>query len=102
MSNVTSRIQNVIGGLNSPATLSQLNAASVAIGQNGLLNNYKLAESVDNLAGKIDAIDPDNFGTTFNQYNNSPKALSTATIYRQTKNQISLARSRVNKNNRNQ
>lgn len=102
MGNVTSRIQNVIGGMNSPATLSQLNAASVAIGQNGLSNNYKLAESVDNLASKIDAIDPDNFGTTFNQYNNSPKALSTATIYRQTKNQISLARSRVNKNSKKQ
>lgn len=29
---------------------------------------------------------------TFNQYNNSPKALSSAEIYRQTKNQLSLAK----------
>ena len=29
---------------------------------------------------------------TFNQYNNSPKALSQATIYRQTKNQLSVAK----------
>ena len=31
-------------------------------------------------------------GPTFNQYNNSPAALSTADIYRQTKNQLSTAR----------
>lgn len=30
--------------------------------------------------------------TIFNQYNNSPKALSPATIYRQTKNQLSIAK----------
>jgi hypothetical protein len=30
--------------------------------------------------------------TTYNQYNNSPKALSSAEIYRQTKNQLSVAK----------
>lgn len=34
---------------------------------------------------------------TFNQYNNSPKALSEATIYRQTKNQISTAKGALKK-----
>jgi tape measure domain-containing protein len=31
-------------------------------------------------------------GVTFNQYNNSPKALSAAEVYRQTKNQLSVAK----------
>lgn len=38
-----------------------------------------------------------NSGFSFTQNNYSPKALSTATIYRQTRNQISLARDRTNK-----
>lgn len=40
-----------------------------------------------------DVVDPQNGSAfTFNQYNSSPKALSTADIYRQTKNQLSIAR----------
>lgn len=35
---------------------------------------------------------------TYNQYNNSPKALSTADIYRQTKNQLSVTKGVVTKN----
>jgi tape measure domain-containing protein len=36
---------------------------------------------------------------TFNQYNNSPKALSSADIYRQTKNQLSVAKGALADNN---
>ena len=85
--------------------MGTVDSINSALGQNGVGSAAVMANmknSIDTLAGKIDAIDPDNFGTTFNQYNNSPKALSTATIYRQTKNQISLARSRVNKNSKKQ
>lgn len=98
---VTSRIQSMMGGASaSSMTMGQLNSVSSMIGQNGS-NYYKvseLASSITKLGEKIDKIDTDNLGTTFNQYNTSPKALSTADIYRQTKNQISLAKSRVGKN----
>ena len=55
----------------------------------------KMQSSIDNLANKISELDTSNAGT-FVQNNYSPKALSTATIYRQTKNQISLARNKPN------
>jgi hypothetical protein len=35
---------------------------------------------------------------TFNQYNNSPKALSSADIYRQTNNQLSVAKNALSTN----
>jgi tape measure domain-containing protein len=37
-------------------------------------------------------ITPDKTNVTFNQYNTSPQSLSAATIYRQTKNQLSIAK----------
>lgn len=40
---------------------------------------------------------PGNNGLTFNQYNNSPKALTPAEIYRQTKNQLSVAKGALTK-----
>lgn len=39
-----------------------------------------------------DNVNPEKASLTFNQYNSSPKALSEAEIYRQTKNQISVAK----------
>ena len=97
---VTSRIQSMMGGASaSSMTMGQLNSVSSMIGQNGS-NYYKvseLASSITKLGEKIDKIDTDNLGTTFNQYNTSPKALSSADIYRQTRNQLSLAKGRVNK-----
>ena len=52
----------------------------------------KITEAISKLSDKIDTLDAGS--TTFNQYNTSPKALSTADIYRQTRNQISMAKSR--------
>lgn len=51
--------------------------------QSGFQTNQELAEESSSESG-------DNF--TFNQYNNSPKTLSSAEIYRQTKNQLSKAK----------
>lgn len=50
-------------------------------------NDYS---SNQNAREEMAMVGSDNF--TFNQTNNSPKALSEATIYRQTKNQISIAK----------
>ena len=61
----------------------------------GISTMSKMQSSIDNLANKISELDTSNAGT-FVQNNYSPKALSTATIYRQTKNQISLARNKPN------
>lgn len=71
------------------------------IGQNGSNSNYgnsiRVSNAIDRLSNKIDSIDPSNFGVTYQQNNYSPKALSTADIYRKTKSQIS--RYRVNNSN---
>ena len=63
------------------------------IGQNGLSSSYgnsvRVSAAIDRLSNKIDSIDPDNFGVTYQQNNYSPKALSTAEIYRKTNSQLS-------------
>lgn len=51
-----------------------------------------LKESIDKLSSKIDEID--NLGVTYQQNNYSPKALSTAEIYRKTKSQLSVYKSK--------
>lgn len=59
------------------------------------LNKAKLAYDgyqQNQVAVTDQALAKKNDGVTFNQYNNSPKALSPATIYRQTKNQLSVAK----------
>ena len=70
------------------------------IGQNGSNSNYgnsiRVSNAIDRLSNKIDSIDPSNFGVTYQQNNYSPKALSTAEIYRKTKSQLSRYK---NKNN---
>ena len=50
-------------------------------------NRGTLKESIDKLSSKIDKID--NLGVTYQQNNYSPKALSSAEIYRKTKSQLS-------------
>ena len=78
--------------------LNRIDSVGASIGQNGVTSSTaKLSDAVKTLSNKIDSIDPNNFGVTYQQNNYSPKALSTATIYRQTKNQISLARNRNGK-----
>lgn len=82
---------------NSPSVEVLGNLASInsRIGQNGVLtSNAMLMDSVNGLANKLDALEAENFGVVYNQYNNSPKALDAGTIYRQTKNQLSLAKSK--------
>lgn len=78
--------------------LNKIDSVGASIGQNGVNSSAaKLSDAVKTLSNKIDSIDPNNFGVTYQQNNYSPKALSTATIYRQTKNQISLARNKNGK-----
>ena len=78
--------------------LNRIDSVGASIGQNGVTSSTaKLSDAVKTLSNKIDSIDPNNFGVTYQQNNYSPKALSTATIYRQTKNQISLARNKNGK-----
>jgi hypothetical protein len=55
-------------------------------------NRGTLKESIDKLSSKIDKID--NLGVTYQQNNYSPKALSTAEIYRKTKSQLSVYKSK--------
>ena len=88
------------GGMNlSQGALASASSISRFDGQNGMNSGaYQIKEAVNKLSDKIDMLDVG--ATIFNQYNTSPKALSTADIYRQTKNQISLARAKVNKNNK--
>lgn len=74
------------------------NIDSVGANFKGSSTSSAMDNMADKLADKIDSIETGN--TTFNQNNYSPKALSTADIYRQTKNQISLARDKVGKNTR--
>lgn len=83
------------GSLLSNATLNTIDRVASQFGQNGV--NSKLSGAIDKLSSKLDAFDTDNLGSTYNQYNYSPKALSTAEIYRKTKSQIS--RYRVNSSN---
>ena len=65
------------------------------ISQNGANSSMvSLREAIDNLGNKIDSIDPENFGVTYQQNNYSPKALSSAEIYRKTKSQLSKYKSK--------
>ena len=85
------------GGMNlSQGALASASSISRFDGQNGMNSGaYQIKEAVNKLSDKIDTLDAGS--TTFNQYNSSPKALSTADIYRQTKNQISLSKSKLGK-----
>ena len=67
------------------------------ISQNGTnMSMVSLRDAIDNLGNKIDSIDPENFGVTYQQNNYSPKALSSAEIYRKTKSQLSKYKSHYN------
>ena len=89
------QLQSQYGSAPSDETLNTVANLNASIGQNGVNSSAaKLSDAVKTLSNKIDSIDPNNFGVTYQQNNYSPKALSTATIYRQTKNQISLARNK--------
>ena len=77
--------------------LGRISSVTNAMSQNGGGSSALIRESIDRLSNKIDSIDPSNFGVTYQQNNYSPKALSTADIYRKTKSQIS--RYRVNNSN---
>lgn len=75
--------------------MDTVNSISSSMSQNGVKNEAtELTDAVKMLTDKVDSINPDNFGVTYQQNNYSPKALSTATIYRQTKNQISMAKTK--------
>lgn len=90
-----SALQSSASSMLSSDVLGTVDTINATMSQNGAgLAESKLTAAVDKLTNKVDSINPDNFGVTYQQINNSPKALSTATIYRQTKNQISLARSK--------
>jgi hypothetical protein len=75
-------------GFGDLSTLSKSQLASVS-------TNKATSISSDNAAAAATlAVDTSGQGTTFSftQYNTSPKALSTADIYRQTKNQLSTVK----------
>ena len=92
---VQSKLSISSGSMLTDSVLGKIDSISSALGQNGSdYGTQSVASAVDRLGAKIDSIDPDNFGVTYQQNNYSPKALSTATIYRQTRNQISLFRDR--------
>ena len=75
--------------------MDTVNSINNSMSQNGVKNKAaELTDAVKMLTDKVDSINPDNFGVTYQQNNYSPKALSTATIYRQTKNQISMAKTK--------
>ena len=75
--------------------MDTVNSISSSMSQNGIKNEAsELTDAVKMLTDKVDSINPDNFGVTYQQNNYSPKALSTAAIYRQTKNQISMAKTK--------
>ena len=68
-----------------------------SIGQNGIgisNNSSAVIGAINRLSDKIDSIDPDKFGVTYQQNNYSPKALSSAEIYRKTKSQLSMYRNK--------
>lgn len=86
------------GSVLSDATLNTIDRVASQLSQNGSKRaGSELVGAVAKLSDKIDSIDPSNFGVTYQQNNYSPKALSTAEIYRKTKSQIS--RYRVNNSN---
>ena len=90
-----SALQSSASSMLSSDVLGTVDTINATMSQNGPgLAESKLSAAVDKLTNKVDSINPDNFGVTYQQNNYSPKALSTATIYRQTKNQISLARNK--------
>lgn len=74
--------------------LGRINSVTHAMSQNGGGSSALIKESIDRLSNKIDSINPDNFGVTYQQNNYSPKALSTAEIYRKTKSQLSIYKSK--------
>lgn len=79
----------------SPDIMNAVDSINQSMSQNGIKNEAsELTDAVKTLTDKVDSINPDNFGVTYQQNNYSPKALSTATIYRQTKNQISMAKTK--------
>lgn len=81
------------GSVLSSATLNTIDRVASQLDQNGTKNaSSELVGAVAKLSDKIDSIDPSNFGVTYQQNNYSPKALSTAEIYRKTKSQISMYR----------
>ena len=87
------------GSVLSNATLNTIDRVASQLGQNGTKNaSSELVGAVSRLSDKIDSIDPSNFGITYQQNNYSPKALDAGTIYRQTKNQISMAKTSRGKN----
>ena len=93
-----SALQSSASSMVSSDILGTVDSINDSLSQNGSGSDTKqLTNAVKTLTDKVDSINPDNFGVTYQQINNSPKALSTATIYRQTKNQISLARSKNGK-----
>lgn len=89
-------LQGSSASLTSPAIMNQVNTINSGMTGASLPSSaVKITEAVSKLSDKIDTLDAGS--TTFNQYNTSPKALSTADIYRQTRNQISLAKSKLGK-----
>lgn len=89
-------LQGSSASLTSPAVMNQVNTINSGMTGASLPSSaVKITEAVSKLSDKIDTLDAGS--TTFNQYNTSPKALSSADIYRQTRNQLSLAKGKVNK-----
>ena len=83
------------GSVLSDATLNTIDRVASQLSQNGTKNaSSELVGAVAKLSSKIDSIDPDNFGVTYQQNNYSPKSLSTSEIYRKTKSQLSRYKSK--------
>lgn len=80
----TGQIDAVLAGVKPISISASLNSAKNA--SVGILSNQATAGASNTTPGPPDA------GVTFIQNNTSPKALSTADIYRQTKNQLSTAK----------
>ena len=81
-------LNSEFGSMPSSYVMSRISS----IGQNGIgigNNSSAVIGAIDRLSDKIDSIDPDKFGVTYQQNNYSPKALSTADIYRRTNSQLS-------------
>lgn len=87
-SDIASRPSDYV--LNEVGSISQKAQNGAALGA-----SYQLANAVNRLSDKIDSIDPENFGITYQQNNYSPKALSTADIYRKTNSQLSRYKSKI-------
>ena len=87
-SDIASRPSDYV--LNEVGSISQKAQNGAALGA-----SYQLADAVNRLSDKIDSIDPENFGITYQQNNYSPKALSTADIYRKTNSQLSRYKSKI-------